>query len=246
MNLKILRFRVGRVLNSQFVGYKFKSHWMFFCGTFSSLLLHQKFEYEFNFNPQWYVIILKSLTTRKIYFFQNFQFLSPVTICVDPLSFDYIVISLVHGGWTNWGTWSECSVTCSDGSRTRSKSCTDPAPLNGGNDCGGGKLETIICENPLCPGNFQNYISGGSNAGREGRPRVQILLIACSFWGNLAKSYVGAPLEAWRPRLGEILDLPPYMIHECQKVSIVEMFYWKQCHWLTCLSFSWNNIQKSK
>ena len=39
-------------------------------------------------------------------------------------------------------------------------------------------------------------------------PGVQILSISCSFWENLAKSYVGAPLESWRPLLGEILDPP--------------------------------------
>ena len=38
--------------------------------------------------------------------------------------------------------------------------------------------------------------------------RVQILSFSCSFWENLAKSYVGAPLESWRPHLGEILDPP--------------------------------------
>ena len=37
---------------------------------------------------------------------------------------------------------------------------------------------------------------------------VQILSISCSFWENLAKSYVGAPPEGWRPHLGEILDPP--------------------------------------
>ena len=157
---------------------------------------------------------------------------------MDLFSFDQVIISLVHGGWTNWGVWSECSVTCSDGSRTRSRSCTDPAPLNGGNDCGGGKLETIICENPHCPGNFQNYISGGSNAGREGCPRGPNSFNCMQFLGKFGKIICWRPLEGWRPRLGEILDLPPYMIHECQKVSIVEMFCWKQYHWLTCLSFS--------
>ena len=39
--------------------------------------------------------------------------------------------------------------------------------------------------------------SGGSKEGREGRvltpAQVQILSISCSFWENLAKSYVGAP-----------------------------------------------------
>ena len=41
-------------------------------------------------------------------------------------------------------------------------------------------------------------------------PGVQILSISCSFWENLAKSYVGAPpsSESWRPHLGEILDPP--------------------------------------
>ena len=40
-------------------------------------------------------------------------------------------------------------------------------------------------------------------------PGVQILSISCSFWENLAKSYVGAPpLGSWRPLLGEILDPP--------------------------------------
>ena len=46
--------------------------------------------------------------------------------------------------------------------------------------------------------------------GREGRPPwVQILSISCSFWENLAKSYVGAPPPgSWCPLLGEILDPP--------------------------------------
>ena len=37
--------------------------------------------------------------------------------------------------------------------------------------------------------------SGGSKGGRKGRapPWAQILSISCSFWENLAKSYVGAP-----------------------------------------------------
>ena len=44
-------------------------------------------------------------------------------------------------------------------------------------------------------------------------PDVQILSISCSFWGNLAKSCVGAPLPpGWRPYLGEILDPPQVSI----------------------------------
>ena len=49
--------------------------------------------------------------------------------------------------------------------------------------------------------------SDGSKGGpRDAPPGVQILSISCSFWENLANSYVGAPLGSWRPLLGEILD----------------------------------------
>ena len=48
--------------------------------------------------------------------------------------------------------------------------------------------------------------------GTRAPPGVQILSISCSFWGNLAKSYVGAPPGSWRPLLGKILD-PPLVIN---------------------------------
>ena len=58
-----------------------------------------------------------------------------------------------------------------------------------------------------------SQISGGSKGGaRDVRPPGQILSISCSFWENMAKSYVGAPpLGSWRPLLGEILDPPLQM-----------------------------------
>ena len=37
---------------------------------------------------------------------------------------------------------------------------------------------------------------------------VQILSISCSFWGNLARLYVGAPPGELAPPLGEIPDPP--------------------------------------
>ena len=40
---------------------------------------------------------------------------------------------------------------------------------------------------------------------------AQILSMSCSFWENMAKSYVGAPVPptgSWHPLIGEILDPP--------------------------------------
>ena len=53
------------------------------------------------------------------------------------------------------------------------------------------------------------HIIGGSLAPPRG---VQILSSSCSYWENLAKSYVGAPLEGWCHHLGEILN-PPLHIY---------------------------------
>ena len=61
-------------------------------------------------------------------------------------------------------------------------------------------------------------IGGSKGAARDASsaPGIQILSISCSFWENLAKSYVGVPLEGWHPNLGEILDLPlPPTINFC-------------------------------
>ena len=47
-----------------------------------------------------------------------------------------IVISLLaHGNWTSWSTWSECDVPCGSGHRHRTRTCTDPQPDLGGDEC---------------------------------------------------------------------------------------------------------------
>ena len=43
----------------------------------------------------------------------------------------------VNGNWSPWSTWSSCSATCGGGKRTRTRTCTNPAPANGGKDCEG-------------------------------------------------------------------------------------------------------------
>ncbi|XP_019643716.1 PREDICTED: coadhesin-like [Branchiostoma belcheri] len=64
----------------------------------------------------------------------------------------------VNGGWTIWGAWSSCSVTCGVGTETRDRTCTNPAPENGGAECDGAAQETRSCDTGLsCPGN-SNYI----------------------------------------------------------------------------------------
>ena len=52
---------------------------------------------------------------------------------------------VVDGGWTDWAVWGACSVTCGPGLKVRTRSCTNPEPLNGGALCVGVNQESEIC-----------------------------------------------------------------------------------------------------
>ncbi|XP_062578061.1 coadhesin-like isoform X2 [Saccostrea cucullata] len=57
----------------------------------------------------------------------------------------------VNGQWSTWGQYSECTKTCGNGSKTRQRLCSSPAPLNGGKDCSGNNSETEQCNSTPCP-----------------------------------------------------------------------------------------------
>jgi len=60
----------------------------------------------------------------------------------------------INGGWGEWLDWEVCSVSCGGGEQTRLRSCDNPAPEHGGDDCsvdGSSNSETQNCNENPCP-----------------------------------------------------------------------------------------------
>jgi len=58
----------------------------------------------------------------------------------------------VNGGWSEWSYYSDCSATCGGGDKHRTRTCTNPAPSYGGDDCYGNEKEIVKCNTHDCKG----------------------------------------------------------------------------------------------
>ena len=64
----------------------------------------------------------------------------------------HIVSLIVDGGWSEWSDWSQCTVSCGNGTRTRSRTCNNPTPQHNGKPCEGPSQDVELCSLGHCPG----------------------------------------------------------------------------------------------
>ncbi|GFR67360.1 caspase-8 [Elysia marginata] len=77
----------------------------------------------------------------------------------------------VDGGFGDWTDWTECSVTCGGGVRSRQRFCNNPAPQYGGAQCTPNiYVEEQMCNTGACsPNGYAHGVAhGGTCAGQRG------------------------------------------------------------------------------
>lgn len=72
----------------------------------------------------------------------------------------------VDGAWGPWGPWGGCSRSCGGGVSFSQRSCSRPAPRNGGRYCRGERSRFRSCNTGACPGSNREW---GPRWGRTGR-----------------------------------------------------------------------------
>ncbi|XP_077160383.1 SCO-spondin-like isoform X2 [Paroedura picta] len=73
-------------------------------------------------------------------------------ICTPEGVYCMDIACAVHGSWTPWSPWSDCPVTCGDGTQIRTRACINPPPRNNGLPCPGPETQAQNCTTQPCPG----------------------------------------------------------------------------------------------
>ncbi|XP_028321569.1 A disintegrin and metalloproteinase with thrombospondin motifs 8-like [Gouania willdenowi] len=63
----------------------------------------------------------------------------------------------VHGGWSSWGPWQQCSKTCGGGVEFSYRECSNPVPQNGGNYCEGQRVQYQSCNIQPCESQGKSF-----------------------------------------------------------------------------------------
>ncbi|RUS75554.1 hypothetical protein EGW08_016679, partial [Elysia chlorotica] len=119
------------------------------------------------------------------------------------------------GEWSEWGDWTECTKTCGGGVRSRERTCTNPAPDNGGQECEGGPQETSICNPdpcpPRCKADIYFFLDASGSVGLKNFEQVLgfVKLLVHAF--PIGSDNVRVGLETFAGRLANRISLNTYM-----------------------------------
>ncbi|XP_063693307.1 semaphorin-5B-like [Bolinopsis microptera] len=69
----------------------------------------------------------------------------------------------IHGGYSDYTDYGDCSKVCGGGTKTRTRTCTNPVPQHEGDECVGDASEDTDCNEQPCPihGGYSDYTDYG-------------------------------------------------------------------------------------
>ena len=86
----------------------------------------------------------------------------------------------INGGYSTWTEFSLCTVSCGSGKRQRTRNCSNPKPIYGGQNCShlGPNIEVEICSTNLCPihggySDWSNYSDCTKSCGNGSQIRTR-------------------------------------------------------------------------
>lgn len=116
-----------------------------------------------------------------------------------------------NGGWTAFSAWGKCSKSCGGGKQSRTRTCTSPAPENGGMACVGASRQTRDCNTMTCKTSCSSTmkVHWGCMGKLLGRKNVGGNLSACkTFCQNKGATCCGYHTDGvCSPRVGKIVNL---------------------------------------
>ena len=102
-----------------------------------------------------HLVILNLVWVRVFsqYHYQCQQQFFRIVSCLADLLIVIIQMFLakVDGQWGEWVDTSECSANCDGGTKSRTRTCNNPSPSNGGLACSGVDADEIECNTMSCP-----------------------------------------------------------------------------------------------
>ncbi|ESO92403.1 hypothetical protein LOTGIDRAFT_120936 [Lottia gigantea] len=133
----------------------------------------------------------------------------------------------VNGAWSLWGEWGDCSVTCEDGIRTRTRQCNHPPALHGGRPCKGEDQQTKPCTLSQCP------IDGNWKPWQE----WQQCNVTCGGGTQIRERECQLPKYGGATCMGSSVEPRECNTHNCPSMEMV--FILKDFYILTILIHAW-------
>ncbi|XP_069039637.1 A disintegrin and metalloproteinase with thrombospondin motifs 13 isoform X2 [Lepisosteus oculatus] len=100
--------------------------------------------------------------------------------CVSPTQLSSP--AMIHGAWSGWSEFSQCSRTCGGGVRSRRRQCNNPRPAFGGRSCEGRDVEAGLCNTQACEKSQLDFMAEQCSRTNSEPLRLKPTSASCHSW----------------------------------------------------------------